>query len=220
VYSGDESGDHNPHLELAEHKGKLDSIVSGVYVHPSAPAIFRAKEFNKLVCIMLDTTWTVIRQYVTSILVAVSRNTAIALAFAFGPAETVDQYNLIFIAFSRYSIDLSTFILESDQGSSLTLFAKTHDVTQRFCLHHFLYTICTGTFSWGIANAVRTRTIIERDRLLSELTFLIRQFYSMLTDQTLATLGKDLKRRDLGFETGLFASLINGGGNRLRPLRG
>jgi hypothetical protein len=42
---------------------------------------------------MLDTTWTVMPQYVTSILVAVSRNTAIALAFAFGPAKTVDQYN-------------------------------------------------------------------------------------------------------------------------------
>jgi hypothetical protein len=46
---------------------------------------------------MLDTIWTVMRQYVTSILVEVSRNTAIALAFAFGPAETVDQSNLILL---------------------------------------------------------------------------------------------------------------------------
>jgi hypothetical protein len=111
---------------------------------------------------MLDTTWTVMRQCVTSIPVAVSRNTAIALAFRFGPAETVDQYNLILTAFSRYGIDLSTFILESDQGSSLTLFTKTHNITRRFCLHHFLHTVCMGTFCWGIVNAVRARTITER----------------------------------------------------------
>jgi hypothetical protein len=123
---------------------------------------------------MLDTTWMVMRQYVTSILIAVSRNTATALAYAFGPAETVNQYNLIFTAFSQYGISLSTFILESDQGSSLTLFAKTHNITQRFCLHHFLHMVCTGTFCWGIANAIRARTIAERDHFLSELTFLIR----------------------------------------------
>jgi hypothetical protein len=85
-----ESRDHNPHLELAEHEGTLYSIVSGVYLCPSAQAILRAKEFNKLVCIMLDTTWTVMQQYVTSILIAVSRNTALTLVFAFGPTETVD----------------------------------------------------------------------------------------------------------------------------------
>jgi hypothetical protein len=56
------------------------------------------------------------------------------LVFAFVPAEKVDQYNAIFTAFSPYGIDLSTFILESDQGSSLTLFAKTHNITQRFGL--------------------------------------------------------------------------------------
>jgi hypothetical protein len=142
------------------------------------------------------------RQYVTSILVAVSRNTAIALAFAFGPAETVDQYNLIFTAFSRYGIDLSTFILESDQGSSLTLFAKTHNIAQQFCLHHFLHIVCKGTFCWGIANAVRARIITERDRLPSELTLLIRQFYAMLTDQNVVMLGKDLKKAGFGLQNG------------------
>jgi hypothetical protein len=125
-----------------------------------------------------------------------------SLGICLWAAKTVDQYSLIFTAFSRYGIDLSTFILESDQVSSLTLFAKAHNITQWFCLHHFLHMVCTGTFCWGIANAVRARTVTERDRLLSELTFLIGQFCVMLTDQNSATLGKDLKKAGLGLRNG------------------
>jgi hypothetical protein len=125
-----------------------------------------------------------------------------SLGICLWAAETVEQSDLIFTVFSRYGIDLSTFILESDQGSLLTLFAKTHNITQRFCLHHFLHMVCTGTFCWGIANAVRPRTITEREWLLFELTFLIRQFYAMLTDQNLTTLGKDLKKAELGLRNG------------------
>jgi hypothetical protein len=63
------------------------SIMSGISVHRSAASIIRHREENHTAGFMMDTTWSVMRLYVTAILIAVSRNTSIPLAFAFRPFE-------------------------------------------------------------------------------------------------------------------------------------
>jgi hypothetical protein len=59
---------------------------------------------------------------------------------------------MILTALKRYDIDLSSFVIESDQGSALKSFALNHQITQRFSLHHFLRVLLGATFSWGITN--------------------------------------------------------------------
>jgi hypothetical protein len=75
--------------------------------------------------LMLDTTWHVLRQFVTSLLMAVYRNVAVPLGFAFGVAETVDVYDEHSGAFTQlFGIELQKHILESDQGSALSAVCK------------------------------------------------------------------------------------------------
>jgi hypothetical protein len=75
------------HLEIFDHEGLELSIVGGCWVHPSAaPILARAAE--KSICyLLLDTTWVIMRQYITAILMIISHNTALPLAFSFGPIE-------------------------------------------------------------------------------------------------------------------------------------
>jgi hypothetical protein len=54
------------------------SIMTGVYSHPNAASLLKHNEVQGL---MMDTTWSVMQQYVTSILVAVKNNTVIPIAF-------------------------------------------------------------------------------------------------------------------------------------------
>jgi hypothetical protein len=106
------------------------------------------------------------RQYVTAIMVAVSHNTAIPLAFAWGRVEDSDLYELFFSAFSEeFEIDLSSFLLESDQGSGLAKFCRKHGFTQRFCLRHFVATLKDRVFSVFVNQLVKTRTETEFDVL-------------------------------------------------------
>jgi hypothetical protein len=59
------------------------------------------------------------RQYVTAFLVAIARNTVIPLDFAFGPAETAGLLESFYEMFRIYNVDLSTFVMQSDQGTAL-----------------------------------------------------------------------------------------------------
>jgi hypothetical protein len=138
------------------------SIMGGIYVHPAASSIIRHKEDNRMAGVMMDTTWTVMRLYVTAILVGISRNTAIPLAFSFGPSETAQLYRHFYQTFQRrYGISIGQFIVESDQGAALKAICKENQNAHRVCLRHFLARLKDPYFSVYIAELVRARTVGE-----------------------------------------------------------
>jgi hypothetical protein len=80
--------------------------------------------------------------------VAVSHNTAIPLAFAFGPIESFELDESIYKLFeTRYQISLSNSAVESDQGSGLHKFCQVHDIRHRFCLRHFVASLKDHLFA-------------------------------------------------------------------------
>jgi hypothetical protein len=155
------------HLQAFDYEGVQMSIVSGCWVHPSAPSILENSEGNLITCLMADTTWTVMREYVTAILVAISHNTAIPLAFSFGPIEDSNLYDMFYNIFNeRFNLNLSRFTLESDQGSGLARFARMHGIVQRFCLRHFLATLKDHVFAVFVHFLVKVETQAELSLLL------------------------------------------------------
>jgi hypothetical protein len=65
--------------------------------------------------LVLNTTWHVLGQYVTSLLMAVYRNVAVPLGFAVEVAEMVDLYGQHYGLFAQlFGIELQKYILESD----------------------------------------------------------------------------------------------------------
>jgi hypothetical protein len=109
--------------------------------------------------LMLDTTWHVLRQYVTSLLMAVYRNVAVPLGFTFGVAETVDLYNQHYGAFAQlFGFELQKYILKSDQGSTLSPFCQLKEQRQLFCLRHFLLSLKRKEFNLAAGNLGKCRT--------------------------------------------------------------
>jgi hypothetical protein len=137
------------------------SIVVGLFIHLRALSVLQNRDQNRIAGLMIDTTWSIMRQSVTSILVALSRNTAIARAFAFGRAETNELYEQFYTGFSSHGVDLARFIIESGKGSALISFCQRHGITQRFCLHPFLRTLKDPIFVVSVGDSVRARTDIE-----------------------------------------------------------
>jgi hypothetical protein len=100
--------------------------------------------------------------------VAVSRNTAIPLAVAFGHVEDFELSQQFWSVFQeQFGIDLSSFILVSDQGSGLRKFAREHHFTHRLCLRHFLATLKDRTFSIFVRYIVKVFTEEELEILLN-----------------------------------------------------
>jgi hypothetical protein len=122
-------------FEKVDRNGVDHSILRGCYLSPWACSILRD---NALDGLMLDTTWMVIREYVTSILMGVYRNVGIPLGFAFSLGETTELYEQHYRAFADlFGLDLSQYILESDQGAALCAICAAKHQTQLFRLRHF-----------------------------------------------------------------------------------
>jgi hypothetical protein len=155
------------HLELFIDDGVEYSIINGCWVNSHALGVLQNREENLIWCIMLDTTWSVLRQYVTAIMIAVSRNTAIRLDVAFGRVENFELYEMFWSIFEReFGRGLSSLILVFDLGSGLWKFARRHDFRQRICLGHFLAALKGDTFSVFVHYLVKVCTDYELEMRL------------------------------------------------------
>jgi hypothetical protein len=111
---------------------------------------------------MLDTTFTMLRHSVTAFLVAASWNTTIPLVFSFGLVEDCALYDSIYEIFrEHFDIDLSTFTLESDQGSGLGKIIRLHRFMHRFCLRHFVASLMDQAFEIFVHYPIKARNESE-----------------------------------------------------------
>jgi hypothetical protein len=189
------------HSEVADY-----SIVSGYYLTPWAKSIIQD---NPIDGIVLDTTWTVMREYVTALLMAVFYNVGIPIAFAWGPAETRELYEMFYGGFQKlFQINLSDFVLESDQGSALQSIAGEYHVKRHLlCLRHFLASLKTKKHSFEVGNLVKARTReefellkalydldlanIEDDREISQYARLLGKAGLGIVDRSIVILDQD-----------------------------
>jgi hypothetical protein len=138
------------------------SIMSGSYVHPPALSLLENNAFGGL---MIDTTWAIMRDCVTSILVAILYNTVVHLGFAFGPSESMGLYESFETHFRDLGIGLGRYSVLRDQGTALRDFCTRHQVRQFLCLRHFLADLTDCEFSVSVADLVPSRTVDEFERM-------------------------------------------------------
>jgi hypothetical protein len=114
----------------------------------------------------MDTTWRVLRLYVTSVLTVVIGNVGIPIAVSFGPVEDTALYDTFYTTLMELlGFDLSTFTVESDQGSALRAICKKYQNPHLACLLHLLVSLGRGPFAFEIGNLVRCWSHVDFDRL-------------------------------------------------------
>jgi hypothetical protein len=128
------------------------SVLSGVWLSALAAAALINSEIDGL---LLDTTFKVIRQYHTAILLAIIHNVGLPLGFAFGPQESIDLYDYFYTTFrNELGIDLTRYILLSDQGAALKVIGRRH-LLHLFCLRHLLQALNKYKHGQAIGNIVK-----------------------------------------------------------------
>ena len=154
-------------------------IIDGVYISPYVHSIL--KDNDRIVDgMMLDTTWKLMHNYVTSILIASVCNVSVPLGFSFGKAETKEEYMLLFSFFkSKLDIDISTYIFESDQGSALRSVCAENSSTHLACLRHLLVTLKYDEFGYDVGKLIKTKSKLDLETLMNELS----SQYSKITEE-------------------------------------
>jgi hypothetical protein len=129
-------------------------VLSGVWLSALAAAALVDNEIERLI---LDTTFKVIRQYHTAILLAIIHNVGLPLGFSFGPQELIDLYDHFHTTFrDELGIDLIRYVLLSDQGAALKAIGRRHPL-HLFCLRHFPQALNKYKHGQAIGNIVKAR---------------------------------------------------------------
>jgi hypothetical protein len=130
------------------------TVLSGVRLSALAAAALVNNEIDGLI---LDTTFNVIRQYHTAILLAIIHHVGLPLGFAFGLQESIDLYDHFYTTFRhKLGIDLTRYVLLSDQGAALKAIVRRHRL-HLFCLRHLLQALNQYNHAQAIGNIVKTR---------------------------------------------------------------
>lgn len=136
-------------LTKISHEGNEYHVLNGIYISNKAKSLLVNN--NVVSGLLVDTTWRLIPNYVTSILMASVNNIGIPLSFAFGVGETKSLYNLHIDTFkSILDIDLCSYVIESDQGTAIESVCKERNIEHIYCLRHFLVSLKYNEFSHAV----------------------------------------------------------------------
>ena len=122
-------------------------ILSATYLSPYVQNLVRD---NKINGIQLDTTWPILKNYVTSIPTLICQNVGISIAFQIGLHEDTSIYTDFFENFENcfgFRINDYINIAQSDQGRSLSAAIGERGMQHICCLRHMLVSLGKTKFS-------------------------------------------------------------------------
>lgn len=120
---------------------------------------------NLVSCIQLDTTWSVLQQYVTSIPTIIVKGVGIPIGFQFGLFEDAPIYNDFFSRFEKvfgFKINDYITIAQSDQGTALV------SAVEKLKMRHLLVSLKKSKFKSQISKLVSVVSTKDYDELKHE----------------------------------------------------
>ena len=171
-------------------------ILRGCYISPFAKAIL-TDNLSIIDGLMLDGTFKVLKNYVTCIIVCISFNTSIPIGFTFSPIEDDKLFNSVFKTFLEITnVDLSQFIIESDQGPSLIKSFSGYHCQHLCCLRHLLANLQKKKYGFEASKLVSCKC--QKDFLT--LTGQFNSIFQKITDsKEIEKLNKTLLKIGLKF---------------------
>lgn len=182
-------------LAKVMHDNSEHYIINGIFISNYAKSILQNE--NIINGLFVDTTWKVLSSYVTSILMASVGNSGIPLAFAFGLGETKSLYNLHFNTFKNIlGIDLTKYIIESDQGKAIESVCQENNIVHIYCLRHYLKSLKFNEFSYSVG--ILLKCVSETDYNQAKSNF-IEEWKQIKDEKKIAKLNKVLNKVGLKF---------------------
>jgi hypothetical protein len=127
-------------------------------------------------------------------------NVGIPIALSFGPVEDTELYEMFYtILRELFGFDLSTYIIESDQGSALRAICRKYQNSHLACLRHLLVALGRGPFAFEIGNLVRCRSQTDFNRTKE----LYENLFSSVAETNQSALDKALRKVGLAMRNGV-----------------
>ena len=170
-------------------------ILSATYLSPFAQNLVQD---NKINGIQLDTTWSILKNYVTSIPTLICQNVGIPIGFQIGLHEDTSIYTDFFENFENcfgFRINDYIKIAQSDQGRSLSAAIGERCMQYICCLRHLLVSLGKTKFSSQIGKLVTAPNIREYEKLKS----IYESSWCQLSKSDMDLLKADLKKVGLTF---------------------
>lgn len=191
-------------LESIKYNGIDYYIIGGVYISPFAKSILMSGDIIK--GLLLDTTWKVMPMYVTSIIMASTMNIGIPIGLAFGSCEDKSLYERHFKAFSEQcGIELSKFVIESDQGSALKAVCDDNFAEHLACLRHLLVSLKYSQYSYVVGELLKCTSLLDHNNALTEFS---NRFAKISDANELRELNNVLEKIGMNFADGSI-NLVN-----------
>jgi len=181
-------------LQPIDYNGETYYIIGGVFVSPFAKSILNSGAINGL---LLDTTWKVMPLYVTSFIMASVMNIGIPLGFAFGIGEDKTLYERHFKAFADMTgIDVSKFVILSDQGSALKAICDEKFAIHLACLRHLLVSLRFSNYSYAVGELLKCASLFDSENAFTEFSNI---FSKISKEEDIIELNKILGKVGLNF---------------------
>ena len=131
-------------------------VLRGCYVSPFGQSILNQTAL--IDGLMIDGTFKVLKNYVTCIVMCIVRNTGIPVGFSFSTIEDVELYDLVFETFLEITgVDLTQFVIESDEGKCLMKSLTAHNCKHLSCLRHLLANVQKKKYGYEVSKLVCCR---------------------------------------------------------------
>lgn len=136
-------------------------IVGGVFILPYSNSLFQNGDFS-IEGYILDTTWTIMDNFVTAILMACFSNTSLPIAFAFGNTENANLYRLLLNTVKdQINIEFTNKFLESDQGKALLVICDEFKMKHLCCIKHLLTNLKNKDYSFEIERLIKCESNLD-----------------------------------------------------------
>jgi hypothetical protein len=144
------------------------SVLAGWYISPYAQALF-TRNTEVIDGLLMDATWKIIPNGVSSILMLSISNVGIPVALAIGRKEDRAHYETFHTVLHEVlGIGLQGWKVVSDQGTALRSVCRQHRNEQFLCLRHFLVSLTRNVWSEEIGNLIRCGVSQDFDCLCAE----------------------------------------------------
>lgn len=182
-------------LDVCKIESETYYILGGTYF---SPYIYNLVQDSHVNGIQLDTTWSILQQYVTSIPTIIISGVGIPIGFQFGLVEDIPIYINFFEKFEEtfgFKINDYITIAQSDQGGPLISAVSDLGMDHIFCLRQVLVSLKTSKFSSQIGKLVSA--VSEKD--LNDLMSQYNEAWKDLNEDDLGDLRKYLSKVGLTY---------------------
>jgi hypothetical protein len=189
------TNDHR--FPLYDIQPRFGRVTAFVWVADEAKQIL---ESDSISCVILDATFSVVPEFVLSLVSVIILNSYVPLGFSLGQSENEELYERFYQAIdTAFNINLARFPVLSDRHKGIKSFCTNRSIVQFFCIIHILRNIgSAGHLVYAFKRLLKIEDSSELRDFLKYLSVSLKsEFNSPYFQNSIKSIGLKLENEEL-----------------------